>query len=172
MRSGKGSELEAVAARFAGWRAGRRGGRIPSELWAAAARLVEHHGSAAVCDCLSLNAERFEEVRETLGIGPASLRQAGPAPVGRTPRRIRSQPAKSADRNAGAFLELPALRMAPVGRAMVPDHGDAAGNCTLVIDGASGTRLTITLREPDPEMVHAVCQLVSGVLSRSDRCGR
>ena len=166
MRSRSSSDFDAVAARFAGWRAGRTSRAIPRELWAAAARLVGRYGVSDVCARLGLNASRFKEMREALGT-TAESGDVGPVATSRSPA--------TGGAAGGGFLELPALRVSPVGRATVAPEsvGGADGDCTLVLDGGSGIRLTIALRQSDPEMVHAVCQLVlNGVVDRSDRSRR
>lgn len=150
MRSTKRADLDTVAARFAGWRFRRTTREIPKELWAAAAGLVERYGVSAVCARLRLNATRFNEMRAALGTTTAGA----VVPAFASFRAEASS--ESAAGGRGAFLELPALRMASVGR----DAAERDGDCTLVLDGASGARLTIVLRQPNPELVDAVCQLV------------
>ena len=163
MRSRSRSDLDAVAAQFESWRAGRTKRAIPSELWAAAVGLVGRYGTSAICGRLRLNASRFKEMRETLGTASWPVIRAVPVESRRVGGAAGDRP--------GAFIELPALRVAPIPAVVsAPGVGRADGACTLVLEGVSGARLTIVLRQAAPEIVDTVCRLVlPGAVSRSER---
>lgn len=162
MRSRSGSDLGAVAAQFESWRSGRTKRAIPSELWAAAVGLVGRYGASAICGRLRLNASRFKEMRKTLGTATW--------PVRAVPVESQRVGGVTGDR-PGAFFELPALRVVPIPAVVsAPVVGRADGECTLVLEGVSGARLTIVLRQAAPEIVDTVCRLVlPGAVSRSER---
>ena len=163
MRSRSGSDLGSVAAQFESWRADRTKRVIPSELWTAAVGLVGRYGASAICVRLRLNASRFKEMRETLGT--ATWPGIHAVPVGS--RRVGGATGDRPD----AFFELPALRVAPIPAVVAaPGVGCADGECTLVLEGVAGARLTIVLRQVDPEIIDTVCRLVlPDAVSRSKR---
>ncbi len=105
--------------RFERWRKFRgSGGRIPHELWMAAAEAAAEHGAEAVA--------------ARLGVDLVRLRHWTRIAAGGVP-----------DRAPAAFVELPPL--AEVGG--VADAGCAA-ECTLEVEEPSGRKLRISLRGP------------------------
>ena len=105
--------------RFEQWRKFRgSGGRIPHELWMAAAEAAAEHGAEAVAADLDVD-------------------------LGRLRRWMRSVDAGEPEGEAAAFVELPPLA-GLVGRA---DSGRSA-ECTLELEEPSGRKLRISLRGP------------------------
>ena len=105
--------------RFEQWRKFRGGGgRIPHELWMAAAEAAAEHGAEAVAADLDVD-------------------------LGRLRHWMRSVDTGVLDDAAVAFVELPPL----AGFAAMPDAGPAA-ECTLEFEEPSGRKLRISLRGP------------------------
>ena len=105
--------------RFERWRKVRgSGGRIPHELWMAAAKAAAAHGAVAVAAELGLDLGRL---RHWTRIVAGGVPEDAPA----------------------AFVELPPL----VGLAGLAEAGPAA-ECTLELEEPSGRRLRISLKGP------------------------
>lgn len=105
--------------RFERWQKVRgSGGRIPHELWMAAAKAAAAHGAEAVAADLDVDLGRL---RHWMQIVDGGKPQGAPA----------------------AFVELPPL----VGLAGMADAGLAA-ECTLELEEPSGRRLRISLKGP------------------------
>jgi hypothetical protein len=105
--------------RFEQWRKFRgSGGRIPHELWRAAAEAAAAHGAEAVAADLDVDICRLRHWMRSVDGG---------------------QPEDA----AAAFVELPPL----AGFAGIPDAGSAA-ECTLELEEPSGRKLRISLRGP------------------------
>jgi hypothetical protein len=105
--------------RFERWRKVRgSGGRIPHELWRAAAQAAAAHGAEAVAADLGMDLGRL---RHWMRIVDGGEPEVAPA----------------------AFVELPPL----AGFAGMVDAGPAA-ECTLELEEPSGRRLRISLRGP------------------------
>jgi hypothetical protein len=105
--------------RFEQWRKARgSGGRIPNELWMAAAKAGAAHGAEAVAADLSVDLGRL---RHWMRIVDGGEPEGTPA----------------------AFVELPPL----AGFARMADAGPSA-ECTLELEEPSGRRLRISLRGP------------------------
>jgi hypothetical protein len=105
--------------RFEQWRTFRGGcGRIPHELWMAAAEAAAEHGAEAVAADLD-------------------------ADLGRLRHWMRSVDGGEPERAAAAFVELPPL----AGFAGIADAVSAA-ECTLEFEEPSGRKLRISLRGP------------------------
>lgn len=105
--------------RFEQWRKFRgSGGRIPHELWMAAAEAAAEHGAEAVAADLGVNLGRL---RDWTRIADGGVRE----------------------RATAAFVELPPL----ANFAGMADAGSAA-ECTLELEEPSGRKLRISLRGP------------------------
>jgi hypothetical protein len=105
--------------RFEQWRKFRgSGGRIPHELWMAAAEAATEHGAEAVAADLGVD-------------------------LGRLRHWMRSVDGGEPQGAAAAFVELPPL----AGLAGMADAGPAA-ECTLELEEPSGRRLRISLKGP------------------------
>ncbi|MGH9771924.1 MAG: hypothetical protein ACRD4Q_09540 [Candidatus Acidiferrales bacterium] len=105
--------------RFEQWRKFRgSGGRIPHELWIAAAKAAAAHGA--------------EVVAADLGVD-----------LGRLQRWVRIVDGGEPDVAPAAFVELPPL----AGLAGMADASSAA-ECTLELEEPSGRKLRISLRGP------------------------
>jgi hypothetical protein len=106
--------------RFERWRKGRGiGGRIPNELWRAAAKAAAAHGAEAVAADLGVDLGRLQHWMRLVGDSEP-----------------RAMPV--------AFVELSPL---PGLRGMA-DAGPAAPECTLEFEEPSGRRLRISLKGP------------------------
>lgn len=105
--------------RFERWRKDRGGGgRIPHELWMAAAEAAAEHGAEGVAADLDVD-------------------------LGRLRHWMRSVDRGEPEGAAAAFVELPPL----AGFAGIADAGPAA-ECTLEFEEPSGRKLRISLRGP------------------------
>lgn len=105
--------------RFEQWRKFRgSGGRIPHELWMAAAEAAAEHGAEAVAADLDVDLGRLRHWMQIVD---------GGEPHGA----------------AAAFVELPPL----AGFAGITD-ADSAAECTLELEEPSGRKLRISLRGP------------------------
>jgi hypothetical protein len=110
--------LAEIRRRFEGWRRVRGGGRIPHELWMAAAKAAAVQGAEAVAIDLGLDLGRLRHWMRIVDDGEPEV---APAP----------------------FVELPPL----AGFAGGTNAGTAA-ECTLELEEPSGRRLRISLRGP------------------------
>lgn len=119
MRRVQVDSLAEARQRFERWRKFRgSGGRIPHELWMAAAKAAAAHGAEAVAADLSVNLGRL---RHWMGIVDGGEPEVAPA----------------------AFVELPPL----ANFAGMAEAGSAA-ECTLELEEPCGRRLRISLRGP------------------------
>ena len=145
MRS-KGSTLDVAVSRFEGWRAERRGHRIPEELWNVALGLLDKHSPTAICRALRLNASRLNRARrerEKVGLarrpGRTDLASRGPE-----------------------FVELPGVP-SPEGVARVLGQSPVTRGCRVTIEGPGGVA-TITVSAPEDGVMDAVRDIVQSVL--------
>lgn len=112
-------KLAEARRRFEQWRKFRgSGGRIPHELWMAAAEAAAERGAEAVAADLDVDLGRLRHWMRSV---------AGGKPPGA----------------AAAFVELPPL----AGSAGMADAGSTA-ECTLELEEPSGRKLRISLRGP------------------------
>jgi hypothetical protein len=129
-------DLDKVHAQFEAWRAAGHARRaFPERLWRAAVGLLDRYPSSVVCRRLRLNATRLARVREALG----ATRAGG----------------------AAAFVELPALHAlaAPTmaGAAAVEGTGPRSA-CRVVLEPATGGRLSVELARVDAAWLEVVCR--------------
>ena len=146
MHARQRGDLDGVHAQFEAWRAaGHIRRAFPERLWRAAVGLLDRYPSSVVCRRLRLNATRFARVREALGSA-----QAG---------------------QAAAFVELPALQAWSTAVAVGAGAADGSGpsiGCRVVLETATGARLSVELARVDAATLAWVCQsmLAAGAETR------
>lgn len=127
------ADLAEVRSQFDLFRAQRKHGtRIPPELYADAAALLDRYPEVVVCSELGLDRERFRRRR-----GAGSTRQ--PSAADSKKRARRGSPATQAER-APLFVELPSLPSATHGCRTERTGRDLR----VVVDNAYGLRLTLS----------------------------
>jgi hypothetical protein len=143
MRLAKRPDLDDVHAQFEAWRASGHGRRaFPDRLLRAAVDLLDRYPPSTVCRRLHLNATRFRRAREAFGV-------AGVKAIGA----------------ASAFVELPVLGMAVATERGPFAHINARGHtaeCRVVLETATGGRLSVEFARVDPVWLAAVCRLLVG----------
>jgi hypothetical protein len=144
MRS-KGSTLGVAVSRFEGWRAERRGHRIPEELWNVALGLLDEHSPTAICRALRLNASRFNRARREREKAKMVTRS------GRTDLASRGP----------EFVELPGVPSRE-GAARVFGLSPVVRGCRVTIEGPGGVA-TIAVSAPEDGVIEAVRDIVQSV---------
>jgi len=145
-------DLEAVVAKFAGWREKRQGRTIPDELWDAAIKLLDGHKATEICLALGLNPTRFKQMRE--------------ARLGR--RVARRRPVAVAAPVGNGFFELARPRIGLLGEKAPTAPAYVGTGCRLTLETAAGT-LHVVSAAPGSALVETVCRLVVGALGDGPR---
>jgi hypothetical protein len=144
MRS-KGLTLDVAVSRFEGWRAERRGHRIPEELWNVALGLLDKHSPTAICRALRLNASRFNRARREREKAKMVARSGRPDLASRGPEFVELRGVASTESAARV------LGLSPVVRG-----------CRVTIEGPGGVA-TIAVSAPEGGVMDAVRDIVQSV---------
>ena len=130
------SRLEEVRRRLELWRRSRYGnvGRVPHELWRAAAEVARVHGVETTAARLELNAVRLRQwVERSQPVVPSTASLPAPTTAPQPPHAI-------------SFVELPPLTAA------------AAAECTLELTDETGRQLRINLKGPAASQIASLSQ--------------
>lgn len=141
MRLARRPDLDGVREQFEAWRAGGHLRRaFPERLWRAAVELLDRYPPSTICQRLRLHPTRFKRARRAFGASRTKDVAVGRAFVEWPPLALAAAPEHAATCNAAAL--------------------GGVGACRIVLENASGARLSVEFAQIDQACLETMCRLV------------